>query len=117
MATSSITKQFVVKDPEAFRKLMTESARIPERKATQDSPSLNKGREALKRFVLRQKIHKIGNAMNVYLDMLSRKIAVMYDISKEQADYAAQHSAIHALIREEPEYVDRVPLSCWTTII
>lgn len=55
--------------------------------------------------------------MNVYLDMLSRKIAVMYDISKEQADYAAQHSAIHALIREEPEYVDRVPLSCWTTII
>lgn len=53
MATSSITKQFVVKDPKAFRKLMTESARIPERKATQDSPSLNKGREALKRFSLR----------------------------------------------------------------
>lgn len=53
VATSSITKQFVVKDPKAFRKLMTESARIPERKATQDSPSLNKGREALKRFVLR----------------------------------------------------------------
>lgn len=53
MATSSITKQFVVKDPKAFKRLMDESAKMPERKATQDSPSLNKGREALKRFSLR----------------------------------------------------------------
>lgn len=53
MATSSITKQFVVKDPKAFKRLMDEAAKIPERKATQDSPSLNKGREALKRFSLR----------------------------------------------------------------
>lgn len=45
------------------------------------------------------------NAMNVYLDMLIRKIAVMYDISKEQADYTAQHSEIQTLIRKEPEYV------------
>lgn len=41
--TSSITKQFVVKDPEAFKKLMVESAKIPKRTDAQDSPSLNKG--------------------------------------------------------------------------
>lgn len=45
------------------------------------------------------------NAVNVYLDMLIRKIAVMYDISKEQADYAAQYSEIQALIREEKEVI------------
>lgn len=53
------------------------------------------------------------NAMKVYLGLLSDKIVAMYDVSKEQADYAVQHSAIQKLIREEPEYVDHVPLSCW----
>lgn len=53
MATSSITKQFVVKDPKAFERLVTESAKLPDRKATKDSPSLNKGRELLRQFSLR----------------------------------------------------------------
>ena len=53
MATSSITKQFVVKDYKAFEKLLNEAEKMPEREATQDSPSLKKGREALKRFSLR----------------------------------------------------------------
>ena len=53
MATSSITKQFIVKDQKAFEKILRESAKLPNRKATQDSPSLNKGREALKQFSLR----------------------------------------------------------------
>ena len=53
VATSSITKQFVVKDPKAFEKILQESAELPNREATQDSPSLKKGREALKQFSLR----------------------------------------------------------------
>ena len=53
VATSSITKQFVVKDYKAFEKLLNEAEKIPKREATQDSPSLKKGREALKRFSLR----------------------------------------------------------------
>lgn len=53
MATSSITKQFVVKDYKAFEKLLNEAEKMPKREATQDSPSLKKGREALKRFSLR----------------------------------------------------------------
>lgn len=53
VATSSITKQFVVKDHKAFEKLVDEAAKLPKREATQDSPSLKKGREALKRFSLR----------------------------------------------------------------
>ncbi len=54
MATSSITKEFVVKDTEAFEKLLKKVEQMPERKvsATQ-SPSLAKGREALKKFSYR----------------------------------------------------------------
>ena len=54
MATSSITKQFVVKDAKAFEKLMVEIEKQPERKViTEENTSLDKGREALKRFSLR----------------------------------------------------------------
>ena len=54
MATSSITKQFVVKDAEAFEKLLSEIEKQPERKiTTEENPSLDKGREALKQFSLR----------------------------------------------------------------
>lgn len=53
MATSSITKQFVVKDYKAYEKLVVKAEKIPKSEATQDSPSLKKGREALKRFSLR----------------------------------------------------------------
>lgn len=48
-----------------------------------------------------------------YCELLSNKIVVMYGISKEQANRAVQNSAIQTLIREEPEYVDHVPLSSW----
>lgn len=53
------------------------------------------------------------NAMKVYFELLSDEIVTMYGVSKEQANYAVQNSAIQTLIREEPEYVDHVPLSCW----
>ncbi|MBQ6715946.1 MAG: hypothetical protein IJN21_05435 [Clostridia bacterium] len=53
MATSSITKQFIVKDTKAFEKLLAEASKKPERKTTTDSPSLNKGREALRQFSFR----------------------------------------------------------------
>ena len=53
MATSSITKHFVVKDEKAFEEMLAEASKKPERKSTVDSPSLNQGREALKRFSFR----------------------------------------------------------------
>lgn len=48
-----------------------------------------------------------------YLELLSNKIVSMFGVSKAQADSAVQKSAIQAMIREEPEYVDHVPLSSW----
>lgn len=48
-----------------------------------------------------------------YCELLSNKIVTLYGISKEQADYAISNSAIQTLIREEPEYVNHVPLSSW----
>ena len=51
MATSSITKEFVVKDMKAFDALVRETQSIPKRKLTAtESPSLAKGRELLKKF-------------------------------------------------------------------
>lgn len=52
-------------------------------------------------------------AMEAYFDLLSDKIVSMYGVSKEAAASAVQRSAIQTLIREEPEYVDHVPLSSW----
>lgn len=48
-----------------------------------------------------------------YCELLSNKIVTMYGVSKEQSNRAVQNSAIQTLIREEPEYVDHVPLSSW----
>lgn len=53
MATSSITKDFYVKDPRAFEKLKKELESGPERKQVVQSPSLEKGREKLATFVFR----------------------------------------------------------------
>ena len=54
MATSSITKQFVAKDLEAFEKLLKEAAEMPERKvAVSKESSLDRGRKALKQFSFR----------------------------------------------------------------
>lgn len=53
MATSSITKDFYVKDQEAFERLKQELEKRPERKQTVESPSLKKGREKLATFVFR----------------------------------------------------------------
>ena len=53
MATSSITKDFQVKDSKAFERLKQELNKKPERKQTVESPSLNKGREKLATFVFR----------------------------------------------------------------
>ena len=51
MATSSITKQFVIRDPKALERLAAMEARkLPERKETKDSPSLAEGRELLRQF-------------------------------------------------------------------
>ena len=53
MATSSITKEFHVKDLQAFEQLKQELEKKPERKQTEESPSLKKGKEKLATFVFR----------------------------------------------------------------
>lgn len=54
MATSSITKEFFVKDSAAFEKLKKElNIEAPLRKQVVKSPSLKKGREKLATFVFR----------------------------------------------------------------
>ena len=53
MATSSITKDFYVKDQQAFDKLKKDIASGPARKQVVESPSLKKGREKLATFVFR----------------------------------------------------------------
>ena len=54
MATSSITKEFVVKDEAAFAKLKKELDENPASpKKAEESPSLKKGREKLATFVFR----------------------------------------------------------------
>ena len=52
MATSSITKEFVVKDEAAFKKLLEDIKKAPPRRKTAyEESSLCKGREALKQFL------------------------------------------------------------------
>lgn len=51
--------------------------------------------------------------IKTYCELLSNKIVAIYGASKEQANCAVQNSAIQTLIREEPEYIDHVPLSDW----
>lgn len=53
MATSSITKDFYVKDEKAFKRLKQELKSEPERKQVVESPSLEKGRDKLATFVFR----------------------------------------------------------------
>lgn len=53
MATSSITKDFYVRDEKAFERLRRELDSKPERKQVVESPSLEKGREKLATFVFR----------------------------------------------------------------
>lgn len=53
MATSSITKQFVVKDEKAFEKMLNDVKQASVPKVISAPSSLDKGREALARFSLR----------------------------------------------------------------
>lgn len=53
MATSSIKKDFYVKDQKAFEQLKEELKSVPERKQVVESPSLKKSREKLTTFVFR----------------------------------------------------------------
>lgn len=53
MATSSITKDFHVKDQKAFEALKRDVEQAPVRKQVADAPSLKKGREKLATFVFR----------------------------------------------------------------
>lgn len=53
MATSSIIKEFYVKDEKAFEKLKKELQSTPEQKVASQSSSLKKGREKLAAFVFR----------------------------------------------------------------
>lgn len=48
-----------------------------------------------------------------YCNLLSDKIVSMFGVSKERATHAVNNSAIQDLIREDPEYVDHVPLYSW----
>ena len=53
MATTSITKDFYVKDTRAFERLKQDLERKPVRKDVKKSASLEKGREKLATFVFR----------------------------------------------------------------
>lgn len=54
MATSSITKNFVVRDEKAFKRLLKEEKALPARNTVvKNSTSLSEGREALKQFLSR----------------------------------------------------------------
>lgn len=53
MATSSITKQFTIKDEKAYKKLLSDVKQAPAPKIISAPSSLDKGREALARFSLR----------------------------------------------------------------
>ena len=54
MATSSITKEFYVRDQAAFERLKKElAAKSAPREKVVESPSLKKGREKLATFVFR----------------------------------------------------------------
>jgi hypothetical protein len=48
-----------------------------------------------------------------YCNLLSDKIVSMFGVSKERAAHAVRNSAIQDIIREDPEYVDHVPLYSW----
>lgn len=56
------------------------------------------------------------NAKAIYCNLLSDEIVSIYGVSKEQAVVAVNHSAIQTLIRENPEYVDRMYTGVITTI-
>lgn len=56
MATSSITKEFYVKDEKAFERLKQDLNSKPECKQAVESSSLEKGRDKLSTFVFRQTI-------------------------------------------------------------
>lgn len=53
MATSSITKDFYVKDQMAFERLKQELEKKPDRHQVIESPSLQRSREKLATFVFR----------------------------------------------------------------
>lgn len=53
MATSSITKDFYVKDQTAYERLKKELESEPKREQVVESPSLIKGREKLATFAFR----------------------------------------------------------------
>lgn len=53
MAISSITKQFIIKDEEAYEKILNDVKHTPAPKITPTPSSLERGREALARFSLR----------------------------------------------------------------
>lgn len=53
MATSSIKKEFVVKDAKAFEKLKKELAQSAPRTETVNYPAIEKGKDKLASFVFR----------------------------------------------------------------
>ena len=54
MAISSITKQFVIKDKKVYEKLLNDVKHTPAPKIISTPSSLERGREALVRFLLRE---------------------------------------------------------------
>jgi hypothetical protein len=54
MATSSITKTFIIRDRKVFEKLVKETQNLPGKSAADaNSSSLKRGKEALKHFSFR----------------------------------------------------------------
>lgn len=84
MATTSITKEFYVKDTRAFERLKQDLERKPVRKDVKKSPSLEKGREKLATFVFRwvnyRKEHQRLVEKTVFLMLFVRFAAVKIKI-------------------------------------
>lgn len=48
-----------------------------------------------------------------YCELLSSKIADMFNVPKEDAVRAVNDPAIQSIFEDYPEYIDQVPLSEW----
>ena len=52
-----------------------------------------------------------------YLDMLSEKIASMYNLSEEHSSDIVQRSPMKKLLQDDAEYVRHMPLKGWAKLV
>lgn len=55
--------------------------------------------------------------IKIYMELLAGKMVQQYGLHLQDVKVAIALSAIQTLIREEPEYVDTMPLSYWADAV